>query len=217
MNKLYKTYSFLIVLILSGGLAKSQSGFEGVLHLSAQNEERAEKASVSWYVSNAGHRLDFDTQTKEGNFKYSLIYKTGATEAILITPGEEKNFYYKVPLSGFPKTTVMPAGAMVTLESGSKIISGVDCKKYSLRSGENSATVWVGNLPGFGAEAIPSFMQTNGITGALKANQISGIPLEFVIFNNNNEILSSQSIIGITRQTVQTSMFEIPAGYEAGN
>ena len=92
-----------------------------------------------------------------------------------------------------------------------------ECKQYSLRSGENSATAWVGTIPGFGAINVPSFLQNNGILGALQANNISGIPLEFVIYNSNNEILSSQSMVGITRQTVQPGQFEIPSGFEAGN
>ena len=217
MKKYFKIYTCLLTLVFFSHFSYAQNAFEGIIHLSAQNEERNEKASVSWMVSNGNHRLDFDTQTKEGNFKYSLVYKAGQGEAILLTPGTEKNFYYRVPVSGFPKTTSIPSGAQVTPEPGSKLISGVECKQFSFRSGENSATAWVGNLPGFGANDIPEFLKTNGILGALTTNSISGIPLEFVIFNSNHEILSSQNIVGITRQTVQHSIFEIPAGYEAGN
>ena len=189
----------------------AQSGFSGVIHLSAKNEERGEKANVSWFISEGNHRLDFETQAKEGNFNYSLVYKAGQNEVVILTPGKEKNLYYRVPLSGFPKAALIPSGAQVLTEPGSKLVAGTDCKQYSLRSGTNSATVWVGNIPGFSAENIPVFMQTNGILGALKSSSISGIPLEFVIYNNNNEILSSQSMVGISTQTIQSNVFEIPS------
>lgn len=210
-------YTLIVATLVCAMLkVQAQKPFEGIINMAATNEATGEKASIAWKVKNDQHRLDYSTTSKDGNFSFALYVPMGGESVVMVSRGTEKDLKYVIPATAFQKPEVVFFNATLEKERGTRLIAGINCQEYSVLGAGSRAVVWVGDVEGLSSSDFPRFMHNNGLFSLLKRNGLAGIPLELNVYNEYDELSTTQSIIGMQRTSVSDRDFEVP-DVEAGN
>ena len=216
MNTILKYFTSLAFAFLWIGQVSAQGNFSGTIETSTTDHFANTKTRSSLLLKDGDARLNFTSQTKDGEQAMSMLSRKGANAVQILYDNADggANGYFEVPIASIKMGDKNFVFNSVNVQEGAKMISGHNCKRYLFEGPNANAYVWVGNVEGLENGNIPEGIPFNGLLPAMQSNGIAGIPFEYTITATAGGAVVTQSIISVTRGEISSEEFRLESGSE---
>ncbi len=200
-NNIKFTIAFL--LITFSFVANAQNSFEGELFLQTEtyNKDFKEDASITWYIKNGKHRMDYSIGGKY-SYSYSIIVNNNT--ANMYSKKEGKTMITPLPLN----TTEVAISYTIDSEDKNIKLGNFICTKYNLTVADGTIEIWLAEQTQLTTESFPAFMQ-NGYLKIISGLDSQAFPIKIVKNDSSGKLVFSQTITAINPKIVPDSMFVI--------
>lgn len=205
-----RTLAVLAILLFGFNIHTSAQGFEGVIAMSTSNDEIGEKATVNWYIKGDKHRMSISSMTDHGEVKFELFTTVGDAQVKMISTVNGSTNQMDIPAASFGNVKPSFLGGTVNQTNEKQLVSGIECKKYLVRSADGTAVAWVGEIADLDDRNLPSFIHANGLTATLRAAGIKGFPLQFSMSGADGEKIGGQSLISVKKMSISDAEVSAP-------
>ncbi|NTW34112.1 MAG: DUF4412 domain-containing protein, partial [Bacteroidetes bacterium] len=192
-----------ILLVTFSYVANAQNSFEGELLLRTENciKGYKEDASITWYIKNDKHRMDYNI---EGKYSISYTITVNNNVANMYSKKEGKNII--TPLTLNP-TDVVTNYTINSTDKNVKLAS-FTCTKYNLTLPDGTLEIWLAEKTQLTIKSFPAFMQ-NAYLKIISGLDSQAFPVKIVKNDNSGKLVFSQTITSIDAKTVPDSIFVI--------
>ncbi|MEX2589871.1 MAG: DUF4412 domain-containing protein [Chitinophagales bacterium] len=212
------TRSILILCALFfAGISIAQKPFEGIIDMTTVNNEIQEKADIKWYIKNGNHRLEYSGTKAGESYSYIFLIAAGNNLMQMLSDADGKKVVYEIPQDAITNSIKPGYGSEIQKTDDTKLVSGYSAIKMKVESPDKISTVWVSDKTPINMHDMPAILLSSSVLKNLKEKGINAIPLEINSTNTGGNLLYSQKITSIKKQSVSDDKFKVPAEYQPLN
>lgn len=205
----------LFILISFSSILFGQESFEGVIDMTTINNEMQEKAEIRWYIKNGNHRLEYSGTKAGESYSYVFLISQGSNLMQMLSEADGKKVVYEIPKNAITNSIPASYGATMDKTDATKLISGFAAYMIKVEAPEKISTVWASEKTPLSMNDMPAILMNNSVLKEMKAKGINAIPLEITSTNTGGNLLYSQKITSIQKQSLSDDLFEVPAEYQS--
>ena len=172
--------------------------------------------TVTWYVTESNCKMKMEFSDGMANSVNWFIAAAANAQLLTYTEGAVPSgvakTYFTIPIQNIKGDKVLGTSRVKVQKTGeTKSLSGFNCEKLIVTTGQNTTEMWVTKDFSAGFFKFASFFQSSFELAGLSEERIGGFPLQSTTSAIGGKVINSYSLISASSSELNATDFTVPA------